>query len=76
MYVHMYMHICFVYTSRRERQRGTNVFLAIYANMSLAVIIICRTHAHAPGGLWHELVHPAGVRCDMVLHRAFRARHL
>ena len=23
-----------------------------------------------------QLVHPAAVRCDMVLHQAFRARHV
>ena len=32
--------------------------------------------AYGCGMVWYSMVHPAAVRCDMVLHQAFRARRV
>ena len=47
------------------------VYIYIYTHMYMYTITygkLCQSAA------WQPLLHPAAVRCDMVLHQVFRAR--
>ena len=88
IYIYIYTHTHYIYTIYID---NTYIYIYIYTHIHITIHTYkcnyCPAHflrqvepAPLPisflVGLFLVFLHPAAVRCDMVLHRAFGARHL